>query len=503
MGACERKAVSPHKNLQLQAFNEFKADEYALDSLAFRENLEHLLSKDKDSAFADFRARDYYRNGGATVWVNRRGVDCQADTLLGVLKETVADMGFSNKAFAVSQIEQDLLHLKLLDFDRADNDISLVMARLEYNLTKAFLRYAIGQRFGFVDPYTLFNRLFPTATDSLGRPLDYQVVFDVEMQRAWKGYDLKALGKVAADSVAVYLREIQPVDTLYDRLKDMLDGAKGQERMKLLCNMERRRWRVDSRPDPKSKYVIVNVPAYHLWAVSPDTVVDMRVVCGALKSRTPLLTSKITTLIVNPEWVIPMSIIRTDIAGHAGDPTYFVRRGYYIAERATNKRLATEEVTAEQLLSGRLKVVQNSGPGNSLGRMLFRFNNKFNVFLHDTSTRGHFMSENRGVSHGCVRVQHPFDLSAFLLDKTDEWLLDKIRISIDMEPESDKGREYMEREDRPDHPRLVGNLPISPRVPLYITYYTIYPTPDGRLQYYPDVYGYDHAMEKVLKLYTD
>jgi murein L,D-transpeptidase YcbB/YkuD len=323
------------------------------------------------------------------------------------------------------------------------------------------------------------------------------------MNRVQNKYEYSALRMVATDSLGWYLGHIQPIDSLYNKLKSMLPTAKGSQRMRLLCNMERRRWRVEQRPDKRGKFVLVNVPAYHLWAISPDTVVDMRVVCGAQKTRTPLLTSHITHMVVNPEWVIPMSIIRNDIAHHAGDPAYFSRRGYYIAERKTNKRLSPEDITAGQLTSGALKVVQKSGPGNSLGRIMFRFNNKFNVFLHDTSSRGHFMSENRGVSHGCVRLHHPYDLAAFLLDNPDEWLLDKLRISMDMPPIYDKGREYMEREDRPEHPRLVSSLSVPSRVPIFITYYTIYPDPEGHLQTYNDVYGYDAAMGKVLNHFTE
>jgi murein L,D-transpeptidase YcbB/YkuD len=74
---------------------------------------------------------------------------------------------------------------------------------------------------------------------------------------------------------------------------------------------------------------------------------------------------------------------------------------------------------------------------------------------------------------------------------------------MDMPPLYDKGREYMEREDRPEHPRLVNSLKVPSRVPIFITYYTIYPDPEGQLQYYADVYGYDAAMGKVLKHYTD
>ena len=477
---------------------------YFLNPEQVSENLRQLCRADKDSVATDFFTRNYYRQDGSMIWVNRLGVDHRADTLLAVMRRTVADMGFRESAFFVSQIAEDLERMRTLCFDEAANDANSVAARLEYLLTKAFLRYAVGQGRGFVNPRQLLNRLEPSKTDTLGHALAYQRLFDVAMKEQGKSYYAYALRQVSADSIASFLADVQPTDTLYLRLKALLPKATGSYRKRLLCNMERRRWRVDQHPKPGSRYVLVNVAAYHLWAVSPDTVIDMRVGCGAARTKTPLLTSYFTHMDINPDWNIPMSIIQKDIAHHAGDPSYFNRRGYYIAERKTGTRRDPSQLTSDDLLSGRYRVAQNGGPGNALGRIIFRFPNNFSVFLHDTSSRGFFSSDNRGVSHGCVRVQHPFSLAQFLMgDDADEWKLDRLRISMGMAPETERGKEYMEREDRPEQPRLVNAITVSPRVPLYITYYTLYPDPQGQLQTYPDVYGYDKAIEKSLKTFTD
>lgn len=501
LGSCDEKSVNPNKALTINAFASLKAEEYALNSQLISENLEHLLHSDKDSTTADFRTRDYYRAGGALVWVDRRGATPWADTLLAVLHATVSDMGFTPRSFCMQQIDSDLQRMRRLDFDD-QNGINLVAARLEYNLTKAYLRYALGQRYGFVNPTYLFNHLQPSSTDTLGRPLGYQQLYDVDMQHPAKDAYQALLWKVRRDSLGGYLREIQPRDTLYDRLKSLLPTADAHSRMRLLCNMERRRWRVARRPDRRSKYVVVNVAAYHLWAVSPDTVIDMRVGCGTQRTKTPLLTSYFTHMNVNPEWSMPMSIIQNDVAHHAGDPSYFNRRGYYIAHRKSGNRVDPATVTSDQLLSGAYKVAQQGGPGNALGRIIFRFPNNFSVFLHDTSTRAFFGRDSRDVSHGCVRVQKPFELARFLVNNPDDWQMDKLRISMGMTPETERGLAYMEREDRPEHPRLIDWLGVSPRVPLFITYYTVYPDPiGGQLRTYPDAYGYDKALEKALKPY--
>lgn len=102
-------------------------------------------------------ANNYYLAGGDYLWIDRSGVDGCADTLLSVLR-TVADVGFDERSFFVDAIESDLEKVRNLEFDDSVNIISHVFARLEYNLTRACMRYYIGMRYGFVNPTYLFNQ---------------------------------------------------------------------------------------------------------------------------------------------------------------------------------------------------------------------------------------------------------------------------------------------------------------------------------------------------------
>lgn len=499
LAGCDGSKQQAVRQLAIDDFKALRSSEYALNSTLIRENLEHILRADTDDASADRRVRAYYREHRPYVWLNRQGIDLRADTLIAELHHRIADMGFTERSFRLSQIETDLQRMRALDFDAKRNTASSVAARLEYNLTKAYLRYVLGQRFGFTNPNYVLNHLAPTATDSLGNPLGFHHLFDVEMDHPDKNYEFAALRKVAKDSLGLYLAEVLPQDSLYLQMKQRLPTAYGPQRTRLLVNMERRRWRQKRTPDANHPYVVVNVAAYHLWAVSPDTVIDLRAACGAQQTKTPLLTSYITRMDVNPEWVIPMSIVNKDIAVHAGDPSYFSRRRYYITDRKTGERISPADVTSAMLQSGKYRVAQLGGEGNSLGRIIFRFPNNFSVFLHDTSSRGVFGRDDRGVSHGCVRVQHPYDLATFLLGpEADEQTLERLRFSMGLE-------EKMETEDEPQpkhNPEsMIRSLSVSPRVPLFITYYTLFQVPGGMLQTFPDVYGYDRALAAALKTY--
>jgi murein L,D-transpeptidase YcbB/YkuD len=102
-----------------------------------------------------------------------------------------------------------------------------------------------------------------------------------------------------------------------------------------------------------------------------------------------------------------------------------------------------------------------------------------------------------------VRVQRPFDLACFLLQGADEWTLDKIRIAMDMKPETEKGREYLEEHEEDPRPlKVITYRDVTPRVPVYIIYYTAYPDPEtGVVNYYPDLYGYDKVIRRKMGEY--
>lgn len=497
------EAVAPfHRKLTLDAFDEMKVDDYALSSQTIRKHLGHFSVNDRDNDPIVGRVKKYYHEGRPLVWIDYTGVDGRADTLLATLRAKLPEMGFGDKQFRLNQIDKDLNRMRTLSFDESDN-INKVAARLEYNLTRAYLRYVAGQRFGFVNPNRVLNSYDARDVDSTGRVRAYKHLYDVGMEHPNDAYTEKALKRVSMDSLGTYLRRVEPKGTLYHLLMEKLHAATDSQRPRILVNMERCRWRDTLKVESAKRYVVVNVPAFHLWAVSPDTIIDMRVACGAVKTKTPLLASRITHMEVNPEWSIPMSIIRDDVAHHGGDSGYFARHRYYIADRKTGQRLSPQNVSASMLRSGNYKVAQMGGVGNSLGRIIFRFPNNFSVFLHDTSSPGAFGRDNRGVSHGCVRVQRPFDLAMFILGKDiEEKLPDKLRISMGMSPETDWGRELMGNlPPSAPAPKLVSWLKVSPRVPLLITYYTIFLTPNGTLQYYPDVYGYDKVIRESLATY--
>jgi len=476
---------------------------FALNSQPMRECLEQMISSQTFfDTEADEKASQYYRQQGPLLWTADPERIELSHQMVGYLKEHVENIGFSQEAFFIEQTTADLKSIDSLMSDTTGL-LHKAMARAELNLSRAYLRYAKGQRYGFTNPKSIFNKL--ELRDN--RPGIYKKLFDVPIEQPDSNFYAEALRMAEEGRGINYLQGLEPSDKIYHQLKEAWEQDSTSEgRTKLLCNMERRRWRDTQRVNPDDgRYIFVNIPSQQLWAIGTDSVFSMRICCGAWKTKTPLLSSTITRIDLNPEWNIPFSIIRNEVSHHGGDSAYFARNRYFIIHRPTGDTINPVSLTPEQLRSGNYRVAQQSGRGNSLGRIIFRFPNEFAVYLHDTNSPGAFKRERRTISHGCIRVERPFDILTYLLKDADEWMLDKIRLSIDKKPIGTKGKDYLRKRaetGEKDPIRLVKQTAVRPSVPVYLSYYTVYPNPEtGKLETWRDRYEYDQHIEKALKIY--
>lgn len=458
-------------SLVISDSDSFYIDKHLVVGSELRKELETLCCNDNDNMPTDKNTRHYYRSGNAYLWINRLGVDsAKTESLLAHLN-SVTCMGFSPDAFDAKLIADDFARMRNLTFDNDTNTINKVMARMEYRLTKSYLRYVAGQRFGYINPYAAFNKLDLVDTAATRRYLGYRRLYDANTLRPDSAFIVDALNRISGDDMPEFLAASRPQSEEYAELEKMLAETTDKERRRqIICNMEWARWHEAEPPvSEDGRRVVVNIPSFYLYAYCPDSISSMAIGCGTQSNKTPLFSSKIERVEFNPQWHIPMSIIRNEVAHHAGDEEWFDARNYYIAERKTGDVVPASEVSQQQLLSGAYRVSQRGGKGNSLGRVVFRFPNKFAVFLHDTSSPGFFKRKIRRVSHGCVRVQRPFDLARFMVgDKADKWESDTTYVT--------------------------SSRSVSPRVPIYIIYRTMYKEPNGEWGTFPDVYGYDEII---------
>ena len=494
--SCQRHNVSPEFEILSNHRQQLLADSLP----EAKKWLQQKVIFINDSVSTDKKVNQYYKENGSWFWLDEDTIFLtKADKITYFLEKEALAMGFSPQSFFIDEIREKVNHLRLMDFDSTNTSAIETMALLEWQMSKAYLRYAQGQRYGFVNPHRLLNHI---ETRKEG---GYRTIFDIDLEKAHENFMEETLKHAVDDDPTEYLQSLVTHNPIYERLKlELAKDTTGENHHRILCNMERLRWRhTQSSDTDNKKRIFVNIPAQQLWAICPDSVLSMRICCGAWKTKTPLLESKISYIQFNPEWNIPSSILRDEVSSHAGDSAYFARNDYFIVHRNSGDTINPRFITSAQLRSGAYRVAQHSGHRNSLGRIIFRFKNQFDVYLHDTNNHGAFNSDRRTISHGCVRVQRPFDLLLFVLNKPDEWMLDKIRLSIDMKPETTKGKNYLKEhneEHRGEPIRLTNIAYVTPNIPLSIDYYTYYPNPEtGEFEAWPDRYEYDVQIIKAIK----
>lgn len=263
----------------------------------------------------------------------------------------------------------------------------------------------------------------------------------------------------------------------------------------LQINLERARWQY--KPEKGSKYVIGNIAAFMLQAFNEevDSILEMRICCGSVRNKTPLLYSKIYYMELNPYWNVPQNIIRKEIIpSYRRDTTYFTRNRMKVYDKNGNRVNPHDIKWAKYTAGVPFTVKQDNKEGNSLGRIIFRFPNPYAVYLHDTPSRWAFNRSNRAVSHGCVRLEKALDFAFFLLEKPDELLEDRIRIAMDIAPKSDEGKKL----NRSEAYRELKHYSLKEAIPLFLDYQTMYLAADGKLSYCEDIYKYDDPLLEAL-----
>jgi murein L,D-transpeptidase YcbB/YkuD len=163
------------------------------------------------------------------------------------------------------------------------------------------------------------------------------------------------------------------------------------------------------------------------------------------------------------------------------DPDYLAQKGLEVVDSRQNV-VSTGTVTPEvlgQLRAGKLFVRQKPGPKNALGLAKFVFPNSYNVYMHDTPATEFFTQSRRDFSHGCIRLESPADLAAWVLRDNPGWNPERIRAAMN----ADKSEQ----------------VNLAHPIPVLIVYATVIVLDDGVVHFYDDIYGHDASLDKVLE----
>ncbi|MBX8824800.1 L,D-transpeptidase family protein [Ochrobactrum sp. SFR4] len=229
----------------------------------------------------------------------------------------------------------------------------------------------------------------------------------------------------------------------------------------------------------QTRFVMVNIPAAQIEAIENGRVVQRHTaVVGKIDRQTPILTSKIHEVILNPYWTAPKSIIRKDIIPlMRKDPQYLTKNKIRLYN-GQGQEVPPETVDWNTEDAVKLMFRQDPGKINAMASTKINFHNSHAVYMHDTPQKGTFNNLMRFDSSGCIRVQNIRDLDVWLLKNTGGW----------------------DRQTIEDTIKSGQNNPIQVADPvaLYFVYISAWSTGDGIPQFRDDIYKMDGASELAI-----
>jgi len=276
--------------------------------------------------------------------------------------------------------------------------------------------------------------------------------------------DLLPTGELMAKALAEQdvpgvLASLNPKHPDYAALKATLASTPAGDKAKralIRANMDRWRWLAR---DLGGQYLITNVPEYQLRLTVNDKIIrTYKTIVGKPgRSATPQLAETVQGVIFNPTWTVPQSIVKGEGLGARvmNNPAWAKANGYKGTKGA----------------DGTIYVVQQPGPGNSLGQMKLDMPNPHAIFLHDTPSRGLFQQDNRALSHGCIRTERALEL-AITMSILGQGATSQEAVAI-----STSGK--------------YTRVPLKKTMPVYITYFTMGRDINGNLRTFNDIYGRD------------
>jgi L,D-transpeptidase YcbB len=416
-----------------------------------------LADLDKASSSDDVSALvTFYNERGEPLWMTDMGFSGEG---LAVIDEILRadDWGLSSSAFDLPPSGD----LPASPEDAAANEIKLDLAILKY------ARFARGGR---TDPAKL-SKLYgmtPTLRDPKA------VMTEI----------------AAADAPDAYLRLLHPKHEQFHLLHQALvkaraeseAGAKSANTQKIIVNMERWRWMPENL---SSLYVWLNIPSYIVHVVKDGkTIYTDKIVVGELKYATPVFSADLKSIVFNPEWTVPPTIVRENLLPNLrGGGGLFSRNTAILDQHELKVKYNGRLVDAgsidwNNVNMGAISFVQAPGPNNVLGKVKFVYPNPYSVYMHDTIKVGLFDKEERSEGHNCPRVGNPGKIAAVVL------AADQNMPQADVDKLLSSGYN--------------SSINITHHVPVHTSYFTAMIDDQGKVETFADIYKLDPAVAAAI-----
>lgn len=243
----------------------------------------------------------------------------------------------------------------------------------------------------------------------------------------------------------------------------------------LRANLERGRWQLHELHDD---FVLVDIAGFRIDLFrGGESVWHSRVQVGKAARSTPVFKSEITYLTLNPTWTVPPTILREDLLPKLRRDTRYLEKNRIRVFDSAGQELDPKQVDWSAAAASKLTLRQDSGEGNSLGRVVIRFANPHAIYLHDTPHKELFDASQRAFSSGCIRVENVLELAQLLLNDP-AW--DAAAIQAVLASPATRS------------PRL------AKPVPILLAYWTVDVPESGRIGFKADIYDRDPPLIRAL-----
>lgn len=246
----------------------------------------------------------------------------------------------------------------------------------------------------------------------------------------------------------------------------------------VLINMERIRWVPAETP---AQYLLVNIPAFKLYVYDNNKLDwSCNVVVGKPGTNTVIFSNEMRYVVFSPYWNVPPGILVHEVLpAMRRNPGYLARQNMEVVT-GSGSPVNAASLNWAKYSGGNFPYIIRQKPGgkNALGKVKFLFPNEYNIYLHDTPSKGLFGENKRTFSHGCIRVSEPQRLAEWLLRKDSSWTKAKIVAAMNGTKEK--------------------FVTLKDKVPVYIGYFTAFVDSNGRLNFRDDVYGHDAKLTATL-----
>ncbi|MDX2367037.1 MAG: L,D-transpeptidase family protein [Colwellia sp.] len=229
------------------------------------------------------------------------------------------------------------------------------------------------------------------------------------------------------------------------------------------------------------RFLLINIPAFEMVLVDNDEVqLKSRVIVGKPYLQTPMLSSQISNVVLNPSWRVPRSMLRRDLLPKVRENGQFISQQNFDVFDAKGMIIEKSPEEWQKLAHGRFpyRLEQRPGERNTLGRYKFFFDNDYSVYLHDTVDKSIFEKSNRALSSGCIRVENVEDLANWMALNL---VIDK-KTWIDMQVERQKTQWFS----------------LDDSLAIHLVYWTAWIDNEGSSQFRNDIYNQNSTSKIAL-----